>query len=47
MSVCPSTWNNMVPLEGFSSHLISEYFSKGCFEIQLALKSDMSNEYFT
>jgi hypothetical protein len=27
--------------------LISEYFSKGCFEIQLALKSDMSNEYFT
>jgi hypothetical protein len=42
MPVCPSTCNNMAPLEGFLSHLITEYFSKHCFEIQLALQSDMS-----
>ena len=42
-----STCNNLTPLEGFSSHLIFGYFSKGCFEIQLSLKSDISYEYFT
>ena len=47
MSVCPSTWNNLASMEGFSSHLIFEYFSKGCYEIHLSLKSGMSNEYLT
>ena len=47
LSVCPSTCNNLAPLEGFSSQLIFKYFSKGCFEIQLSLQSDMSTEYFT
>jgi len=46
-SVRPSAWNKRLPLDGFSWNLIFKYSSKICREIQVSLKSDKNNEYFT
>jgi hypothetical protein len=36
-----------LPLEGFSLNLISVYFQKSVKKIQVSLKSDKHNRYFT
>jgi hypothetical protein len=36
-----------LPLDGFSRNLIFDNFSKICREIQVSLKSDKNNDYFT
>jgi len=45
--VRPSAWNNSVPLEGFSWNLYFIIFRKTFGRIQVSLKSDTNDEYFT
>jgi hypothetical protein len=46
LSVCME--QNRLPLDGFSLNLVSEYFFRKSVEkIQVSLKSDKNNGYFT
>jgi hypothetical protein len=44
--VCPHGTPRL-PLDGFSLNLISVYFQKSVEKIQVSLKSDKHNRYFT
>ena len=45
--VRPSVWNNLPLTGGFSWNLIFEIFPKFCRRVQVLLKSDKNNRYFT
>ena len=47
MSVCPSAWNNSVPSGWIWIKFDTEVFQKSVMKIQVSLKSDMNNGYFT
>jgi len=44
--MCESAWNKST-VTGFSLNLTFDYFSKYVDTIQVSLKSDKNNEYFT
>jgi len=48
MYVCPTAWNNLAPKGRiFTKFEISVFFRKSAKKIQVPLKSDKKNEYFT
>ena len=47
MSVCLSSWNNSLPLDGFWWNFVFELYSKICRENSSPLKFYKNNGYFT
>ena len=48
LPVCPSVWTTLFPLDGFSWNLIFDFFfRKSVKQIEVSLKSDKNNRYFT
>ena len=46
-SVCPSLWNSRLPMDGFSLIRYLNIFRKSVDKIQVSLKSNKHNGYFT